>query len=38
MSGAVPVRLSPAARAWLPVAILPPILLAEALLTDKGRT
>jgi signal transduction histidine kinase len=36
MSGAVLDRLSPAARAWLPVAVLPPILLADALLTGKG--
>ena len=38
MSGAVLARLarSPTFRAWLPVAVLPPVLLAEALLTDKG--
>ena len=38
MSGAVIDRLAshPRLRAWLPVAVLPPIFLAEALLTDKG--
>src|SRR5215213_861270 len=38
MSGAVVDRLarSPALRAWLPVAVLPPILVAEALLTEHG--
>ena len=38
MSGAVLSRLprSPTFRAWLPVAVLPPVLLAEALLTEKG--
>ena len=38
MSLAVLDRLarSPALRAWLPVAVLPPILVAEALLSDKG--
>jgi hypothetical protein len=33
MSGAVLDRLSPAARAWLPVAVLPPILLADSLIS-----
>jgi signal transduction histidine kinase len=36
MSGAVLDRLSPAARAWLPVAVLPPILLADSLLSAEG--
>ena len=38
MSGDVLDRLarSPRLRAWLPVAVLPPILVAEALLSDKG--
>jgi hypothetical protein len=38
MSGAVLDRLtrSPSLRLWLPVVVLPPILLAEALLTEKG--
>jgi len=38
MSGAVLARLasSPAARAWLPVAILPPILLADSLISAEG--
>ena len=38
MSGAVLDRLAsrPRLRAWLPVAVLPPIFVAEALLTDKG--
>ena len=29
-------RLSPAARAWLPVAVLPPILLADSLISAEG--
>ena len=29
-------RLSPAARAWLPVAVLPPVLLADSLISSKG--
>jgi signal transduction histidine kinase len=38
MSGAVLARLasSPAVRAWLPVAILPPILLADSLISSEG--
>jgi signal transduction histidine kinase len=36
MSGAVLDRLSPAARAWLPVAVLPPILLADSLISAEG--
>ena len=38
MSGAVVDRLarSPTLRAWLPVVVLPPVLVAEALLTDEG--
>jgi signal transduction histidine kinase len=36
MSDAVLDRLSPAARAWLPVAVLPPILLADSLLSAEG--
>jgi signal transduction histidine kinase len=29
-------RLSPAARAWLPVAVLPPVLLADSLISAEG--
>jgi len=38
MSDALLARLarSPSFRAWLPVVVLPPVLLGEALLTDKG--
>ena len=38
MSGAVLARLasSPTLRAWLPVAVLPPILVADSLMTDEG--
>ncbi|HEX5620377.1 MAG TPA: hypothetical protein VFX51_18290, partial [Solirubrobacteraceae bacterium] len=30
-------RLSPAARAWLPVAVLPPILVADSVISAEGR-
>jgi signal transduction histidine kinase len=36
MSDAVLDRLSPAARAWLPVAVLPPILIADSLISAEG--
>jgi signal transduction histidine kinase len=36
MSGEVLDRLSPAARAWLPVAVLPPVLVADSLISAEG--